>query len=221
MKNDINVTYSSPSLLDKLYQFIKSDNNEDVEIKPNQFEQNDKNQHTNATLSKNLEILKHDKNTNINKQIYNIAENIAFSIQNLSKEKYLALFDKILLWGYEPAINTFIVKYYLEIKTDSNLRRFILVHLDKIIQNVKRIINAESIIRISEQNFQSNNDIELKHLQKKLADNEQKLVKTKINNIQDVSIDQEHNIDNDNDNKKYKEEVLEELRKNNPELEQF
>ena len=108
------------------------------------------------------------------------------------------------------------MNYYLIIKKDNNLRNFILLHLVKLINLLKNIIEERLYSHINKFKFVDSDDNYLKKLTHDLAEKETELLNVnpeKLSENTDVEILTTDNI------KSTREEILDELKNANPELE--
>ena len=65
-------------LIEQLKEFLDDTKNEKLELKPKDFNDVENNDKSNAHINKDLETLEKTYSSNINSQLYNIAENIVF-----------------------------------------------------------------------------------------------------------------------------------------------
>lgn len=102
------------------------------------------------------------------------------------------------------------------IKKDNNLRQFVLLHLIKLINILKDIIEEQLYNKLDKFKFVNNNDKSLKNLTHDLAEKETELLKVnpdKMAENTDVEL-----LTNDVIAQS-REEILADLKKQNPELE--
>lgn len=122
-----------------------------------------------------------------------------------------------MLWGYDLCLEEFILNYYLIIKKDNRLRQFIILHLLKLISRLKNIIEKQLILKMNNFNFKNGEDDELKMLNYKLAEKEAKLLEL---NPEKIAEDNSPEIITTDKINSIKNEILNDLKKNNPELEE-
>ena len=220
MTNNVNNNGNQLDLTDRLLQYLNTiDLNEPIEVKPNEyvFTQEKKSKQTNID-NVDIEVLNKDYSTKLDKQLKNIGNNIVVKFFELNDEKFKAIMSRITLWGYELCLEEFITNYYLIIKKDNRLRQFVLLHLTKLIKIVKEIIEKQLTVKMHKFDFTNVNDNELKTLTDKLAEKESELLSvnpeklTQDNNIAEepINLDEVASIKN---------EILQDLKNNNPELE--
>ena len=216
MSNEIlKITKEKQSLIQKIIDFLNETKNNEIELKPKYNENTSIS--SNAQFEKNLELLEKNYAADIDKQLYIIAENIIFYLKSLSNEQYKAILDRFLLWGISQTIEEFIINYYLIIKKDINLQQFIVMHMNKLIKIVENILDTQSILKITKQNFLNDNDNELEKLYNKLKEKEQKLIKIiPEKNIKKSNIDP---IKSEETKQDIRQQILNDLKNQNPELE--
>lgn len=204
------------SLIEQLIDFLHETKYEELELKPKDRDETIADD-SNAQLTEDLEILKKDYSTDIDKQLYNIAENIVFSLKSLSEDQFKAVLDRFLLWGIQQTMEEFIFDYYLIIKKDIDLRQFIVIHMNKLLTIIENILNKQSILRIAKQDFTNNADEEIESLRKKLKEKEKELINVAPEKIIDKSVPDI--IRNENKKQEIRQQVLDDLKAQNPELE--
>lgn len=204
------------SLIEQLIDFLHETKYEELELKPKDRDETITDD-SNAQLTEDLEILKKDYSTDIDKQLYNIAENIVFSLKSLSEDQFKAVLDRFLLWGIQQTMEEFIFDYYLIIKKDIDLRQFIVIHMNKLLAIIENILNKQSILRIAKQDFTNNADEEIESLRKKLKEKEKELINVAPEKIIDKSVPDI--IRNENKKQEIRQQVLDDLKAQNPELE--
>lgn len=204
-------------LIEQLKEFLDDTKNEKIELKPKDFNDVENNDKSNAHINKDLETLEKTYSSNINSQLYNIAENIVFTLKSLPEEKYKAVLDRFLVWGIIPTMEEFIMDYYLLIKRNVDLRQFIIIHFGKILKLIENILNSQSILRIAKQDFTENNNEEIQSLREKLKEKEQELLKVMPEKLaKNDSLDL---IRNENKKQEIRQQILDDLKAQNPELE--
>lgn len=204
------------SLIEQLIDFLHETRYDELELKPKDRDETIADD-SNAQLTEDLEILKKDYSTDIDKQLYNIAENIVFSLKSLSEDQFKAVLDRFLLWGIQQTMEEFIFDYYLIIKKDIDLRQFIVIHMNKLLTIIENILNKQSILRIAKQDFTNNADEEIESLRKKLKEKEKELINVAPEKIIDKSVPDI--IRNENKKQEIRQQVLDDLKAQNPELE--
>ena len=204
------------SLIEQLIDFLHETRYDELELKPKDRDETIADD-SNAQLTEDLEILKKDYSTDIDKQLYNIAENIVFSLKSLSEDQFKAVLDRFLLWGIQQTMEEFIFDYYLVIKKDIDLRQFIVIHMNKLLTIIENILNKQSILRIAKQDFTNNADEEIESLRKKLKEKEKELINVAPEKIIDKSVPDI--IRNENKKQEIRQQVLDDLKAQNPELE--
>ena len=151
------------------------------------------------------------------KKIFTFLENIVFTLRGLPEEKFKAVLDRFLTWGILPTMEEFIIDYYLTIKKDADLRQFVIMHFSKILKLTENILNSQSILRIAKQDFTNDNDEEIQILRNKLKEKEKELMNVMPEKfVKDESLDL---IRNENKKQQIKQQILDDLKAQNPELE--
>ena len=205
------------TLIEQLKEFLDETKNETLELKPKDFNKNSNDDKSKAQVNKDLEVLEKDYSSDINSQLYNISENIVFTLRGLPEEKFKAVLDRFLTWGILPTMEEFIRDYYLTIKKDADLRQFVIIHFSKILKLTENILNSQSILRIAKQDFTNDNDEEIQILRNKLKEKEKELMNVMPEKfVKDESLDL---IRNENKKQQIKQHILDDLKAQNPELE--
>ena len=205
------------TLIEQLKEFLDETKNETLELKPKDFNENSNDNKSKAQVNKDLEVLEKDYSSDINSQLYNISENIVFTLRGLPEEKFKAVLDRFLTWGILPTMEEFIMDYYLTIKKDADLRQFVIMHFSKILKLTENILNSQSILRIAKQDFTNDNDEEIQILRNKLKEKEKELMNVMPEKfVKDESLDL---IRNENKKQQIKQQILDDLKAQNPELE--
>ena len=220
MNNEINnEKIKNDFLIDRIYNFLQNNkDNLNVELKPNEYSNlEDNDSQFNFKYKKDLEVIQKDYSTQIDKQLDIISNNIAIKFFELNDEKFQAILERIMLWGYDLCLEEFILNYYLIIKKDNRLRQFIILHLLKLISRLKNIIEKQLILKMNNFNFKNGEDDELKTLNYKLAEKEAKLLEL---NPEKIAEDNSPEIITTDKINSIKNEILNDLKKNNPELEE-
>ena len=204
-------------LINRLYEFLQNNKNDlNVEIKPDEYSNIEDNNLIDNEYKQDLEIIKKDYATKLDKQLNIISNNIAIKFFELNDDKFKAILERISLWGYELCLEEFILSYYLIIKKDNKLRQFIMLHLSKIINILQDIIEKQLILKMDNFNFLNSDNNELEELNYKLAEKESKLLSI---NPEKLAEDTSNEILNTDKIQTVKNEILNELKKQNPELE--
>ncbi|MBO5142834.1 MAG: hypothetical protein J6J11_00595 [Treponema sp.] len=205
------------TLIEQLKEFLDETKNETLELKPKDFNETSNDDKSKAQVNKDLEVLEKDYSSDINSQLYNISENIVFTLRGLPEEKFKAVLDRFLTWGILPTMEEFIIDYYLTIKKDADLRQFVIMHFSKILKLTENILNSQSILRIAKQDFTNDNDEEIQILRNKLKEKEKELMNVMPEKfVKDESLDL---IRNENKKQQIKQQILDDLKAQNPELE--
>lgn len=205
------------TLIEQLKEFLDETKNETLELKPKDFNENSNDNKSKAQVNKDLEVLEKDYSSDINSQLYNISENIVFTLRGLPEEKFKAVLDRFLTWGILPTMEEFIMDYYLTIKKDADLRQFVIIHFSKILKLTENILNSQSILRIAKQDFINDNDEEIQILRNKLKEKEKELMNVMPEKfVKNESLDL---IRNENKKQQIKQQILDDLKAQNPELE--
>lgn len=167
-------------LIDNIYDFLQRNKDEELELKPTEYYNSD-DDFSLFNKEVDLEEYKKDYSTEIDKEIYIIAQNINDDLFNLNDQKYLAIISRIDVWGFDLTMEQFILSYYLYIKKDNKLRQFVMNHMDKIIKAVKLIMDNRLVKGINRFEFRNNrNKLNIEKLKKQRKQNDQKLKNIKI-----------------------------------------
>lgn len=209
-------TQKQGELIDKLYQFIKQTQNDELELKPQDFfEDND--DFSIFKKQDDLEQFKRNSSTRIDKQISIIAQNICDSLFGLNDQKYSAIISRINVWGFDITIQQFIINYYLYIKKDNKLRQFIMNHLDKIIKMVRITLDKQTIKFMNRFEFRdTRNQNNIKKLEDKRAENEKKLKQIKLTDIKQP--DKEKQQVKQEQQQSVQDQILNDLKQKHPDL---
>lgn len=218
MTNNYKDNQNKLDLTDRLLQYLNNvDINEPLEVKPNEYvftkEKRSKQENIDNV---DIEVLNRDYSTKLDKQLKNIGNNIVIKFFELNDEKFKAIMSRINVWGYSLCLEEFILNYYLIIKKDNRLRQFVLLHLTKLIKIVQEIIEKQLTIKINSFDFTNVNDNELVNLTNKLAKKELELLNV---NPEKISQDNSEEIMNLENITEIKNQILQDLKEQNPELE--
>ena len=213
----------SESILDKLYLYIDDTKNEKLEIKPDEFNDEDK-KFKSLNVSTTVETIKKNNGTQISNENKIICSNIIKSFLGLNDEKFLACLEKMKEWGFDTCMEIFIMNYYLYMKKDNNLRQYIVLHLKTILNVLKEQLECELIKKISTFNFlNSKDDLEIQTLRNDLKNKQDVLIGIKAQNFNEDSPisekEKEHlAVGEKND---LRTEILNNLRSKNDKLEEM
>lgn len=208
-------------LINNLYDFLRQNKyNLQLEVKPKtEFELLNQQKNNLNKVNIPIEIVKKENSNKFNNQINLIANNIAIKLFELNNEKFLAVLNRMNLWGYEITLEQFILRYYIVIKNDNRLRQFIILYLSKIIRAVKNIIELQLINRMHQFNFVNKFDKELENLEYDLAKKEAELLKVNPKDQEDILDNPPEFFKDENEVLSFKEQILADLKAKNPELE--
>jgi len=212
----------SESILDKLYIYIDDKKDEPLEIKPKEFEDVE----VNSTLKNDqtVETVKKNNGITISKENKIICANIIKTFLSLNDEKFLACLEKIQEWGFELCMKNFINNYYLYMKQDNNLRQYVIMHIDTILNVLKDELECKLINNLSKFNFMnSKDDIEIQTLKNNLQNKEGIMVGVKAQNFNEdapISSKEKEKLDISQKNE-LRVEILNNLRTKNPALEEL
>lgn len=208
-------------LINNLYEFLKQNKyNLQLEVKPKtEFELLNQQKNNLNKVNVPIEIVKKENSNKFNNQINLIANNIAIKLFELNNKKFLAVLNRMNLWGYEITLEQFILRYYIVIKNDNRLRQFIILYLSKIIRAVKNIIELQLINRMHQFNFINKFDKELENLEYDLAKKETELLKINPKDQEDILDNPPEFFKDENEVLSFKEQILADLKAKNPELE--
>ena len=96
------------------------------------------------------------------------------------------------------------------------LRQFVVLHLDKVVQDVKDKIITLLIDTVDKFNFSNGSDHELNELKYKLAQKEQQILEINPEKVAEDTTEEILSLDNI---AAIKQQILSDLKKSNPELE--
>lgn len=205
-------------LIDNIYDFLQRNKDEELELKPTEYYNSD-DDFSLFNKEVDLEEYKKDYSTEIDKEIYIIAQNINDDLFNLNDQKYLAIISRIDVWGFDLTMEQFILSYYLYIKKDNKLRQFVINHMDKIIKAVKLIMDNRLVKGIKRFEFRNNrNKLNIEKLKKQREQNDQKLKKVKIKEEEEEQQKQKEeqqkqtNITTNEQEEKIQNQILEKLK---------
>lgn len=198
-----------------LLQKIKADNTSQYQFKPTQHQIDINQKMSRTNVDSELQIVKKDNRNQLDKQIYNISQNIVFNFFSLSNQKFYAIILRCKQWGLPICIQQFIMHYYLYLKTDNRLRQFVMLHFNKIALIVCSIIQMQLINKLNLQSFKSNS--------KQIKTLKQKLVKTQKQLLDTIPQDQINKkvvqpIQSKDDAAKLKAQILADLKADNKEI---
>lgn len=217
MDNKDNKKINENEIIDRLYQFIQSTKDQELQLKPNDFNYNQDNTSI-YDQQQNLQEYKRNNRTYIDRQLKIIGQNIIDSLFGLNDTKYSAIISRMSIWGYELTIQQFIINYYLIIKKDNRLRQFTINHMDKLIKLTRNLMQRQLINNMREFKFNDNNNIS--KLEKKLEQNQKKLKEIQIKNIKVDEQGNKEKINNEQEQKNIEQQILDKLKKDHPKLEQ-
>lgn len=202
-------------LYQNLLQKIKAQNPNDYEFKPvqHQIDINQKMSRTN--VQSQLQIIKKDNRNQLDKQIYNIAQNIVFNFFSLSNQKFYAIILRCKYWGLNICVQQFIMHYYLYLKTNNKLRQFVMLHFNKIASIACNIIQMQLVSKINLQDFNSSN-IETKQLKQKLVQKQKQILDTIPQKQIKSTVVQP--VKSEDDAAKLKQQILADLKADNKEI---
>lgn len=202
-------------LYQNLLQKIKAQNPNDYEFKPvqHQIDINQKMSRTN--VQSQLQIIKKDNRNQLDKQIYNIAQNIVFNFFSLSNQKFYAIILRCKYWGLNICVQQFIMHYYLYLKTNNKLRQFVMLHFNKIALIACNIIQMQLVSKINLQDFNSSN-IETKQLKQKLVQKQKQILDTIPQKQIKSTVVQP--VKSEDDAAKLKQQILADLKADNKEI---
>lgn len=208
---------NNKELIDNLYQFIQNTKNQQLQLKPNDFNYNQ----DNASIydqKQNLQEYKQKNRTFIDRELKIISQNIIDSIFGLNNKKYNAIISRMSIWGYELTLQQFIINYYLIIKKDNKLRQFVINHLQKLIKLTKGLMDKELITVMKDFEFSNKNKIA--KLQKQKIQNQKKLKEIKLKDIKVKEQKEENKIQDEAEQNNIQQQILQKLKKEHPKLEQ-
>ncbi len=202
-------------LYQNLLQKIKAQNPDNYQFKPiqHQIDINQKMSRTN--VQSQLQIVKKDNRNQLDKQIYNIAQNIVFNFFSLSNQKFYAIILRCKYWGLNICVQQFIMHYYLFIKTNNKLRQFIMLHFNKIASIACSIIQMQLVTKINLQSFNTDKTEE-KMLHQNLAQKQKQILDTIPQDEIKKKVVQP--VKSEDDAAKLKQQILADLKASNKEI---
>lgn len=96
------------------------------------------------------------------------------------------------------------------------MRQFIILHLNKLINSVKNIIEIQLLTKMDKFSYTNENDNEITVLKQNLAEKENELLEV---NPEKLAVDNTEEILNSDDLAKMRADILNDLKNENPELE--
>lgn len=141
-------------LIDGLYNYITNRGEEQLQLKPDEFKENDDKEDFSLYQKDNdLEEYKKDYSSKIDKQILIISQNIMNSLFSLNNQKFSAFMSRYNVWGFDITMQQFINNFYLVVKTDNKLRQFILDHMEKILPTTRGVMQKYLITHMNSFSF--------------------------------------------------------------------
>ena len=165
-------------LIDNLYQQINLKGQQDLQLKPDEFQNHIDGDNEDFSIfdnkeSQDLEEYKKDYSSRIDKQINIISQNIMNSLFGLNNQKFSAFMSRYNVWGFDLTMQQFIESFYLVVKTDNMLRQFVLDHKDKLIKTTREVMQKYLITHMSDFRFrETRTDYNRKKLMDKLKKNQ-------------------------------------------------
>lgn len=207
-------------LMASVYNCLKSAKDDDVELKPKEFENDNEDL---SSLTADVEKIEKYKNSVIMNENKIICDNIIIKFFELEDEKFLACIDKILSWGFELCFREFILNYYLYIKKSNRLRQYIVMNLDQIISLLKKQLELDLLENLRGINFNTyKTHEEIEFLKNDLRNKEAVMLTIKAKNFNEfapVNEKRKQILDN-GQRKDLRAEILNRLRYENPKLEE-
>ena len=156
-------------LIDGLYDFLKNNDHDQLQLKPQQYPDFQQQQDKFSLLNRDgdLEEYKKDYSSRIDKQLLIISQNIAQSLFGLNNEKFTAFMSRYNVWGFDLTMQQFIINFYLVVKTDNLLRQFVMDHMDKIIKTTRNVVQKYLITHMADFRFR---ELRTEYNRKKLKD---------------------------------------------------
>lgn len=201
-------------LIQKIKDYVDSTKNIQLEKKPNEFQNSENNIKTARTIDDELQEIQKSNETKIDRQLYNVAENIMLSYFSLDTTKFMAVIQRINCWGLQLTLQEFILDYYLFCKTNKYLKQFVLMHLDKLITLVSSMIEKQLITKLNLYNFNVSNT-SLNTLKEKLIQKQKELQKVQPS---DLVIDRENQVVDMDKVAQMKLDILNDLKQQHPQL---
>lgn len=128
-------------------------------------------------------------------------------------------YNVVIYGGYELTLEEFILEYYLELKRDNLLRQFVLIHLDKLVVRLTDIIRTQLFKHMDDFKFQDIDEVKkINKLNNDLAERETELLNI---NPEKIAEDNTAEIETQDNVTSMREEILNDLKQNNPDLEKY
>lgn len=167
-------------LIDGLYNYLNTNGNEQLQLKPKDFTQEKDDQKDidfSLKMKENdFEQYKKDYSSRIDRQLLIIAQNIAQNLFALNNQKYTAFMSRYEVWGYDLTMQQFIINFYLVVKTDNMLRQFVMTHMDKIITATRNVIEKYLIMHMGDFSFrETRTEFNRKKILSQMKQNQQKI----------------------------------------------
>lgn len=209
-------------LLTSLYNYVVSTKDEPLELKPQEFNEDDGLTTVGTPSSKYEKMTKYKNSAQINENKV-ICDNILIKFFELSDEKFIACLNRIVSWGFDITFKEFILNYYIYIKKSNRLRQYIVMNLDSIISMLKKEIESDLIENMKHFDFRTaKSHEELEFLKNDLRNREAAMLAIKSDSFNEFAPPNEKRkeILNSNERKDLRAEIINRLKYENPKLEE-
>ena len=191
----------------------------DLQLKPIQHYVSGDQKISRVNIQNQLKLLKKQDSYKIDHQIYIICQNIVFSLFSLPSDKFYAILQRIKAWGLQITLQQFIMSYYLFTKIDNALRQFISLNFNKIVSICTSLMQSQLIKNINLQSFAST-EKPIKVMKKQLEKTEHQIIDMLPKN-QTKEAKALENINSVQDATTLRNQILADLKRQNPQLQEI
>lgn len=183
-------------LLEKIKQYISSDEFKNLEVKPLEYKSFKQNANVSQNQEKDpaseLNIIK-----SRNKEDEIVADNIVMYFFDLPDDKFILCMRKINQWGFEIFFREFLMSYYLTFNKDNRLRYYVMKNFNRLSDLVKEKLDDSTNEAYGRFNF----DNTLVNMQIASIKNDIKLKETAIASLQPKAYDETAPVADDEEEK--------------------
>ena len=183
-------------LLEKIKQYISSDEFKNLEVKPLEYKSFKQNANVSQKQEKDpaseLNIIK-----SRNKEDEIVADNIVMYFFDLPDDKFILCMRKINQWGFEIFFREFLMSYYLTFNKDNRLRYYVMKNFNRLSDLVKEKLDDSTNEAYGRFNF----DNTLVNMQIASIKNDIKLKETAIASLQPKAYDETAPVADDEEEK--------------------
>lgn len=183
-------------LLEKIKQYISSDEFKNLEVKPLEYKSFKQNANVSQKQEKDpaseLNIIK-----SRNKEDEIVSDNIVMYFFDLPEDKFILCMRKINQWGFEIFFREFLMSYYLTFNKDNRLRYYVMKNFNRLSDLVKEKLDDSTNEAYGRFNF----DNTLVNMQIASIKNDIKLKETAIASLQPKAYDETAPVADDEEEK--------------------